>query len=473
MGAAGTFGLFLMLGWPATSAYADTTGPSVPPVIDLPWSVPAPAHQPAAVLDLPWNQPAPPAPTQPKAPAVTAPVAVPLRRDDNTPQAVDGEGKTSRMIRSLTPSGNTIADQAVRRALTALGTPYSWGGGDPKGPSYGVKYGADTFGYDCSGLVDASYGQVGYHFARRDNAQMLKDLTAPLGSNPANYQAGDLLFFGADTHHVGLFLGKYRGRYYMVDAPHTGAEVRVETFTNWPDFAGAGRLPDKSASQTSQPSVAIPWSSDAPATVTPPAPSAPVVTAPSTAAPATVPAVPTQSGPPDTTATVSPAPPATTDPSSVSGTTAVPFAVPTTPAAVQVTGNCAQYVGIMTDEANQVGVEPAVGLGVMSRETNCTDELQHGGGNGVGPMQVDTGYHPDAYPGMPADDNIRMGLQILSGDIHAMGDVQNGVAAYNEGVNGARQSLATTGDVDSGTTGGNYSADVMQRAEQFRQEGVQ
>jgi cell wall-associated NlpC family hydrolase len=52
-------------------------------------------------------------------------------------------------------------------------------------------------------------------------------------------QPGDLVFFGAsasDVTHVGIFLGNGE----MVDAPHTGAVVRVEPY-NWPDYIGATR----------------------------------------------------------------------------------------------------------------------------------------------------------------------------------------------------------------------------------------
>ena len=52
-------------------------------------------------------------------------------------------------------------------------------------------------------------------------------------------QPGDLVFFGADpadVTHVGIVVSPGE----MVDAPHTGAVVRIEPYS-WPDFLGATR----------------------------------------------------------------------------------------------------------------------------------------------------------------------------------------------------------------------------------------
>jgi cell wall-associated NlpC family hydrolase len=49
---------------------------------------------------------------------------------------------------------------------------------------------------------------------------------------------GDLLFYGTPTHatHVGIYIGANQ----MIDAPHTGAGVRVEDY-RWRDYLGAAR----------------------------------------------------------------------------------------------------------------------------------------------------------------------------------------------------------------------------------------
>jgi cell wall-associated NlpC family hydrolase len=125
---------------------------------------------------------------------------------------------------------------AVDWALAQVGTPYIWGGETP-----GV-------GFDCSGLTQAAYKVAGIAIPRVAQDQF--DASATLAPGTV-LQPGDLVFFGSgprDVSHVGLYLGVQGGRTYMVDAPHTGAEVRVEAFpatpgATWGDdiFVGATR----------------------------------------------------------------------------------------------------------------------------------------------------------------------------------------------------------------------------------------
>jgi cell wall-associated NlpC family hydrolase len=54
----------------------------------------------------------------------------------------------------------------------------------------------------------------------------------------APLQPGNLVFFGqnpGDVQHVGIYAGVQDGQSVMVDAPHTGTDVRVEPF---PDVIG-------------------------------------------------------------------------------------------------------------------------------------------------------------------------------------------------------------------------------------------
>jgi cell wall-associated NlpC family hydrolase len=107
---------------------------------------------------------------------------------------------------------------AVSWALSQIGTPYVWGGESP-----GV-------GFDCSGLVQAAYAVAGLSLPRV--AQDQYDTTPKLASG-ALLVPGDLVFFGGgpgSIDHVGLFVGVVNGQNVMVDAPHTGADVRAEAF---------------------------------------------------------------------------------------------------------------------------------------------------------------------------------------------------------------------------------------------------
>ena len=107
---------------------------------------------------------------------------------------------------------------AVAWALAQGGTPYVWGGETP-----GV-------GFDCSGLVQAAYRAAGVALPRVAQDQFNAGPHLPAG---AALQPGDLVFFGASASavsHVGIYAGARDGQAVMVDAPHTGADVRVEAF---------------------------------------------------------------------------------------------------------------------------------------------------------------------------------------------------------------------------------------------------
>jgi cell wall-associated NlpC family hydrolase len=127
------------------------------------------------------------------------------------------------------PEPSSVGTVAADWALAQVGTPYVWGG-----ETVGV-------GFDCSGLVQAAYQAAGVDLPRV--AQDQYDATSKL--DPGDSLApGDLVFFGAGTNdvtHVGIYVGSQDGQAFMVDAPYTGADVRVEPF---PTTVGAPFGPD-------------------------------------------------------------------------------------------------------------------------------------------------------------------------------------------------------------------------------------
>ena len=112
---------------------------------------------------------------------------------------------------------------AVAFAEAQLGTPYLWGG-------------TGSGGFDCSGLAQAAYQAAGIQLPRVAQAQY--DLGPPVPAGRP-LEPGDLVFFGADAAHVD-HVGIVVGAGEMIDAPHTGAAVRVEP-DGWSDYVGATR----------------------------------------------------------------------------------------------------------------------------------------------------------------------------------------------------------------------------------------
>jgi cell wall-associated NlpC family hydrolase len=126
-------------------------------------------------------------------------------------------------------TSSSTALEAINYAEGQLGLPYQWGG---NGPDTG-----DT-GFDCSGLTQAAYAAAGITLPR--TAQQQYD-TGPAVPTGQPLQPGDLIFYGdpnGGIHHVGLYIGDGQ----MIDAPHTGATIRIEPY-RYPgdDYTGATR----------------------------------------------------------------------------------------------------------------------------------------------------------------------------------------------------------------------------------------
>jgi hypothetical protein len=111
--------------------------------------------------------------------------------------------------RSAAPgTAGAAGDQAVTIAKKYLGVDYKWGGNDP------------ATGLDCSGLTKLVYKQLGVDLPRvsRDQAKVGTKVDSLKDARP-----GDLVFFDNPVDHVGIYAGKGK----MIEAPHTGAKVRV------------------------------------------------------------------------------------------------------------------------------------------------------------------------------------------------------------------------------------------------------
>jgi cell wall-associated NlpC family hydrolase len=113
-----------------------------------------------------------------------------------------------------------IRGAAMEIALAQRGKPYVWAGAGPSD-------------FDCSGLVLWAYAQAGLPgIPHSSEIQQTLGVPVPRGEE----QPGDLVFFGTPAEHVGIYVGNG----LMVDAPHSGAVVRVEPL--FPGYSGARRL---------------------------------------------------------------------------------------------------------------------------------------------------------------------------------------------------------------------------------------
>jgi cell wall-associated NlpC family hydrolase len=114
--------------------------------------------------------------------------------------------------------GAVTGSQVVADAATYVGVPYQWGGTSP------------STGFDCSGLVQHVYADLGISLPRTSQEQAT--VGRPVASL-ADARPGDLLFFEpgpGGPGHVGIYIGDGK----MIDAPHTGTTVQVQSVWTTP-----------------------------------------------------------------------------------------------------------------------------------------------------------------------------------------------------------------------------------------------
>jgi cell wall-associated NlpC family hydrolase len=116
--------------------------------------------------------------------------------------------------------GRQASEYVIRRGMSQIGVPYSWGGGNAAGPSHGIDSGAGITGFDCSGLVLYSFAGVGIKLPHYSGSQYGLGRKIPT----SQMRRGDVIFYGpGGSQHVTIYLGQGQ----MLEAPDIGLKVRV------------------------------------------------------------------------------------------------------------------------------------------------------------------------------------------------------------------------------------------------------
>jgi len=120
-------------------------------------------------------------------------------------------------------------DSLISQLNTFLGTPYLWGGATPAKFDTNGRY--TSGGFDCSGLVQYIYKNIGIYLPRVTMDQI--NIGASVNIN--NLQKGDLIFFRtnpADPYqasHVGIYIGNNR----FIQSPKTGYNIKISELTGY------------------------------------------------------------------------------------------------------------------------------------------------------------------------------------------------------------------------------------------------
>jgi cell wall-associated NlpC family hydrolase len=109
-------------------------------------------------------------------------------------------------------SGGPNAASVINIARKYLGMPYKWGGSNPK------------TSFDCSGLMQWSFGKAGVRLPR--TARQQQQVGKAISKNAV--RPGDLVFWGKPAHHVAMVVGPNQ----ILEAPRTGKNLRIRRYSD-------------------------------------------------------------------------------------------------------------------------------------------------------------------------------------------------------------------------------------------------
>lgn len=141
---------------------------------------------------------------------------------DTAASLAGGSSPTISLGDSLVGYDGTTAQKALKLMQSALGTPYVWGGAAPGG-------------FDCSGLVQWAYGQVGVQLPRVTTDQINAGREVPI----SDIKPGDLVF-NPGVSHVQVYVGDVttadgtKLHNQVIHAPQTGDVVKYSPLGSVP-----------------------------------------------------------------------------------------------------------------------------------------------------------------------------------------------------------------------------------------------
>jgi len=157
--------------------------------------------------------------------------------------AASAAGLTGTPPAPSTSAGSTAGSSSavVQAAEKYLGVPYAWGGTD-----------AST-GFDCSGLVQQVYSDLGIDLPRTSSQQATSGRAV---ASLDEAQPGDLVFFDYSSTRPGIdHVGIYVGDGQMIAAPQEGEAVQVQSVGSPTVIRRV--LPDQAATATVSGSVGL------------------------------------------------------------------------------------------------------------------------------------------------------------------------------------------------------------------------
>ncbi|WP_371383305.1 NlpC/P60 family protein [Rhodococcus sp. GXMU-t2271] len=154
--------------------------------------------------------------------------ADPVEEEDTTTTPPTRSRPRTSPERGSTLTGAAAVETVIDRAMSQIGVPYAWGGGDENGPTLGIRDGgvADSYGdynkvgFDCSGLMIYAFAGIGISLPHYTGYQYTAGEQVP----SAQMRRGDMIFYGPNaSQHVGLYLGDGQ----MIEAPQSGSHVKI------------------------------------------------------------------------------------------------------------------------------------------------------------------------------------------------------------------------------------------------------